>query len=87
MNNEALFLEIVCAVFLSSFTSYIGGRVHQWRRQDDERKTAFGEGFLRASATLVAMAAKGQKNELIATTKRPSIEPGTTRTRISFDQH
>jgi hypothetical protein len=47
-----IILQFGCALTLASVSSYIGGRVHQQRRGDDQRRTAFREGFLRASTTL-----------------------------------
>ena len=95
MTNTTLLLEILCALFLASFTSYVGGRVHQWRRQYEERNIAFREGFLRASTTLVTMAANGQNIAPRATSAgappaaevaRPIGNAGLKRTRIFFGQ-
>lgn len=61
MTATAIVLQFVCALTLASVSSYIGGRVHQQRREDDRRRTAFRDGFIRASATLVALLAGGER--------------------------
>lgn len=45
------FLQFLCALSVASVISYIGGRVHQRRREDDQRRDAFRQGYLRASAS------------------------------------
>lgn len=76
MTNTAIVLEIACVLVLVGFTAYVGGRVHQWRMQDDERNTAFREGFLRASSALESSA---------PSKSRSPHETGMKRTRIFYD--
>ena len=49
---QATVLQIVSAVVLASLCSYLGGRIHQWRRQDQERSLAFRDGFTRAASAM-----------------------------------
>ncbi|KUL36686.1 MULTISPECIES: hypothetical protein [Actinoplanes] len=51
----ATFLPVLGALTLATVISYLGGRVHQWRREDDRRRVAFRAGFLRASTTVTAV--------------------------------
>lgn len=84
MTATEIVLQFVCVLTLASVSSYVGGRVHQRRREDDRRRTAFHEGFLRASATLVTLVAGGER---VAPGSRGSgtvhltAEKETTRTR------
>lgn len=61
MTATEIVLQFVCALTLASVSSYIGGRVHQQRREDDRRRTAFREGFVHASATFVVLVAGGRR--------------------------
>jgi hypothetical protein len=86
MRATEIVLLFVCALTLASVSSYIGGRVHQQRREDDRRRTAFREGFLQASATLVPLVAGGERVAPRSPGPGPGIvqptaEKGTKRTR------
>jgi len=61
INAQLSILQIACTIMLASFAAYLGGRVHQWRRQDNERNTAFREGFLRASEGFMRLPAGGSR--------------------------
>ncbi|MEV6350488.1 hypothetical protein [Actinoplanes sp. NPDC051851] len=50
--TEIVVLYFLCTLMPATISSYIGGRVHQRRREDDQRRAAFREGFLRASTLL-----------------------------------
>ena len=86
MTATEIVLQFVCALTLASVSSYIGGRVHQQRREEDRRRTAFREGFLRASATLVVLVAGGERVAPRSPgsgsgTVQPTVEKVTKRTR------
>jgi hypothetical protein len=84
MTATEIVLQFVCALTLASVSSYIGGRVHQQRRKDDRRRTAFREGFLRASATLVALVPGGERvapRSRSSGTVQPTAEKETKWTR------
>jgi hypothetical protein len=59
--TEIVVLQFLCALALASVSSYLGGRVHQRRREDQRRRTAFREGFLRATAAVVALGVGGEQ--------------------------
>jgi hypothetical protein len=68
---EIVVIQFVCALTLASISSYLGGRVHQRRRENDQRRTAFREGFRRASATVAALSIVGDQR----TAQRPGHVP------------
>jgi len=80
MTATEIVLQFVCVLALASVSSYIGGRVHQQRREDDRRRTAFREGFLRASATLVTLAPRGERVAPWTGALQPTADEQTTRT-------
>lgn len=84
MAATEIVLQFFCAVALASVSSYIGGRVHQQRREDDRHRSAFREGFLRASATLVTLVASGERagpRSHGSGAVQPTAEEETKRTR------
>jgi hypothetical protein len=61
MTTEIMIVQFLCALALASISAYIGGRVHQRRREDDQRRAAFRAGFVQASAALATMASPGRR--------------------------
>lgn len=75
MSTKIVVLQFLCALALTSVTAYIGGRVHQRRREDDQRRVAFRAGFIHASTTLAAMASTGRRSYRRAAAPAPPGRP------------
>lgn len=54
----SIFLQVAFAIMLAIFGAYVGGRVHQWYRQSNERDSAFRDGYNQASHALFPLATR-----------------------------